>query len=533
LKPNIDLKAALLVLIMGAGAALRLTDITQPFSDAFSWRQSDTAGIADQFLRGHWNIFLPKIGWNGPGDNFVGYEFQSVTFLASLLYRVLGQADWVARGLSVAFGLWGIFAFHRLVRLTRGETEALVAATLLALHPAVAFVDRSFLPDPAMTAMTVTALWWLVVFAETGRRLALVAAVAAGTLAALTKITALIVGLAVIYVLVVEARRSRFELTVRPALWGLALLALGVGAYYGWAVHVSRAYPPFHVAAHDNWIWNHPPATILERGFWFGVIAHHGFWLIPAFLTPFMALGLTVGRRSAEAAWPFIFHFWLLGGFLLIVFGAKELGENPWNIQILQPPLMALAGAGVVWSGRVAGRFIAGRRWALRLPPMAIPVTSVLACACVAALLWHQRRVAWAYHPYAGQSVLLGAALAEASQPDDLVATIAEAVGDPTPLLYSRRRGWVFPPPGSAVPWASQSIPSSAGIAAFDDLRRRGLCLFGMVAEQRAKLALSSPELLAHIEAHTHPVASNRNYTIVQIPEGNCGRRTIGSATGP
>lgn len=103
----------LLVILIGA-TFLRLLYIDQPFVDEVSWREADDATIADNFFRGHFNIFLPEISWNGPGPNYVGYEFQLTTYLAALLYRLFGQVDWVARGISVAFGVWSIFAFYNL-----------------------------------------------------------------------------------------------------------------------------------------------------------------------------------------------------------------------------------------------------------------------------------------------------------------------------------------------------------------------------------------------------------------------------------
>ena len=58
----------------------------QPFVDAASWRESDMATIARHFFDGHRNIFLPAIGWAGPGENYVGYEFQLTTYVTSILY---------------------------------------------------------------------------------------------------------------------------------------------------------------------------------------------------------------------------------------------------------------------------------------------------------------------------------------------------------------------------------------------------------------------------------------------------------------
>lgn len=54
-------------------------------------RQTDTAGFARNFLRGSGNIFLPDEIWNGPDPSYVGYEFQTISCLASLIYRLTGE----------------------------------------------------------------------------------------------------------------------------------------------------------------------------------------------------------------------------------------------------------------------------------------------------------------------------------------------------------------------------------------------------------------------------------------------------------
>jgi len=96
----------ILLLVVISADFLRLLFVDQPFVDFISWRQADDATIADNFFQGHLNIFLPEISWNGPGPNYVGYEFQLTTYLASLLYHLFGKVDWVGRGISVAFGVW-------------------------------------------------------------------------------------------------------------------------------------------------------------------------------------------------------------------------------------------------------------------------------------------------------------------------------------------------------------------------------------------------------------------------------------------
>jgi hypothetical protein len=87
-------------------ALLRFQGVNQPYVDLFGWREADTASMADAFASGNWNIFLPQVRWGGSGPNYIGAEFQTVSFIAALGYQAFGAALWVGRVVSIAFGLW-------------------------------------------------------------------------------------------------------------------------------------------------------------------------------------------------------------------------------------------------------------------------------------------------------------------------------------------------------------------------------------------------------------------------------------------
>ena len=93
----------LLIGILAAASILRFHQIGQPYIDATSWRETDVAGVANNFYRGNWNIFYPEVSWNGPGPSYQGMEFQTVSYISALLYRILGQHDWVGRSVAVLF----------------------------------------------------------------------------------------------------------------------------------------------------------------------------------------------------------------------------------------------------------------------------------------------------------------------------------------------------------------------------------------------------------------------------------------------
>ena len=105
--------------------------------------------MAENYYRVNANIFMPQVNWVGPGPSYQGREFQTVTYITALLYRVLGEKDWLGRVVAIAFGLWGIFALYQLIRQVWSEAHGLAGAAVMAVLPGSVIVERSFLPDPA------------------------------------------------------------------------------------------------------------------------------------------------------------------------------------------------------------------------------------------------------------------------------------------------------------------------------------------------------------------------------------------------
>ena len=235
-----------LIAIMVIAAIFRFYKIDQPFIDATSWRQADTATIADNFYKGNWNIFYPTISWNGPGDQVVGYEFQTISYLAALLYQVVGQHDWVCRSIAVAFGLWGIFAFYQLVCRVWDKKHAILSATVLALLLGAIYVDRSFIPDAVMLSLVITSVWLLVAYLQTERLHYLLLASLLGIFGFLTKISGLIVGIPTLYAIVaILSQKQRLLSKQSVLITGIGVLILiPVIAYYAWALYLSHTHPP-------------------------------------------------------------------------------------------------------------------------------------------------------------------------------------------------------------------------------------------------------------------------------------------------
>ncbi|HUQ97635.1 MAG TPA: glycosyltransferase family 39 protein, partial [Chitinophagaceae bacterium] len=352
-------KRILLFFILLGALLLRLQHISQPYTDLAGWRQSSMAMMADNFYHRNANILFPEVSWNGPGESYNGREFQTVTYTSKLLYSVLGQHDWVGRLVAVLFGVWGVFAFYKLVRRIWGDTHGLVCAAMLALLPAAIYFDRSFLPDPAMVSLVITAMWLLIAHLQSGQRRYLLGALFFSCLGFLTKITGMLVLLPMLYAVlaILQARKALSVPSVLrivgPALFVIAIVA----AYYLWARHLSLHYPPYHFAGADNWLWDEGLATWLQQRFFmddFWFIARVWMWGWPFLILA--AAGLVISafvqyknrwqfsteKKNLHA--PYLFHYWFVGFVIFYTMGAKELIGNFWNFHIFSPVLAAFSG---------------------------------------------------------------------------------------------------------------------------------------------------------------------------------------------
>jgi len=506
-----------LTLVLVAGAAVRVDNITQPYVDVYAWRESSVAMIAQNFHRTSWNILYPEVNWVGPGPGYQGREFQTVSYLAALGYTVFGQQDWVGRSVAVAFGVLGIFALFQLTKRVWNQDRAFLAAWILAFAPEGTRLDRSFMPDPAMVALVTTSFWMFVEYLEHERIRHLILAAAVGTLGNLTKIPGMIVGLPMIYAAAtILPRRGRWNREVQIRLCtAMIASAVPVATFYLWARHVSHTYPPYHFSGEGNWVWDQGVWEWIRHGYFVADLPEllRWFWGVPALIVAGVGLvaplllrlmrGEPVETGTAGAA-PWVFHWWIAAGVVFYAIGAAELTQNPSNFHLFAPAIAALAADGTTRLGSFATRVA---RVPLRVPLAVIVLLLIILSARPFARL-HETSVE--------QSYRLGTAMKELSSDNDLVVALGDVIGCPAAIYYSGRRGWLFPPFGEITDW--ERLPGDAeAIRLFDELRARGATWFGVIPKWRAEIRQTRPAFAAHIAGTSQLIRDDETGAIYRL----------------
>ncbi len=207
---------AFLVLALTIGAWVRFHDLTRSnlYGDEAEYAIV-ARSIHDDFLNPSWNL----------GERVVNFVSQPplVMYLTAISLAVFTDATFAVRFVPASLGVLGIIAVYLLGREVRGPWTGAIAAGILAVTPLHITVSRvGFLDAPLATFATFAA--WMFLRAIRTRRL--VDAALAGFLAvatALAKLPGVIVIVAFIIFLAVQALRER----VRDGSWAAAAKAEG------------------------------------------------------------------------------------------------------------------------------------------------------------------------------------------------------------------------------------------------------------------------------------------------------------------
>lgn len=499
----------LLLLILFIALLMRGQNITQPFIDAFSWRQASTAMMAENFFKNSWNIFYPEVNWTGAGPGYQGREFQTISYLAAILYQVFGQHDHIGRMIAISFGLWGIFALYKLVLLVWDKKHALAAAAMMAILPGSAFIDRSFLPDPVMVSLTTTCMWLFVLYLYKQRTIYLVLAAISGGIGILTKLPGLIIAFPMLYAFI-SMYRNRGQadfLRIKPVVWTAVLVLIPVIAYYLWARYLSLNYPPYHFAGSGNWIWNGWTEMFRQYYLINKLKDVFEYWILgyPAIILFVMGLLLPPPQKENHPdSLRWFFHYLLLGCGFYYFIGATELIRNAWNFHVFLPVISVLCGRVIVVFYSIIHSSQTVKAFRIGLVFIFMIAYNV---KTMRNHLLNGDRSIYSYE--------MGRELLTLRQPGDLVVTIAQDMGDPVAIYYSGAKGWVFPP---ANQWAPKELPQDDTISvnALKDLRKQGAKWFGIVNNHYKDIQLNHPKLAAYIESNLNVIKKNEHFVILK-----------------
>jgi Dolichyl-phosphate-mannose-protein mannosyltransferase len=233
-------RAKLMVLaILTLGFMARAVTFQSPLFDFHSWRQSDTAIVARNFLEERFNPLYPQVDFRG--DQVHGYVETGLelhAFLVATMASAVGFSPQLGRALSILSFPASALLLFAFVRDRYGQTPGMVAIAIYAMGlPLTMYVDRAFMNEPLLALLTFACLRSAQLYLRDGRAHHLLILIAASSLIAAVKPTYLIVGAPILGLFV---ERFGARALIRWELWVIAAASFGTAA--AWFVHAHRLF---------------------------------------------------------------------------------------------------------------------------------------------------------------------------------------------------------------------------------------------------------------------------------------------------
>ena len=449
--------------------AVRLIWINQPYIDNWSWRQSDVATIARNYLQGGFHFARPQIDWAGDAPGYVGTEFPILPFLAAICYKMFGVHEWVGRVQALILFAVSLPFFFLLVRKISGEIAAVWALFFYNFAPLGIMAGRCFMPDVPSLVLSIVGLYFFQRWIDqselaTGRvrpiggpdwrtrSTSLFLSAFCVSLSILIKLPSILIGAPLACVAIQRFRLLVFQ---RLDLWFFAAIALLPSVlWYGHAYQVALQFYPHHFFGAGG-------AKIMSVA-WYLKIAKE---IVTSTLTPFVFVLGGVGalttrtcperqsNGSTSRARPF--HWWLVAMILFIVTVGYG-NRHQWYQLPLLPIGAAFAGAACAFIGsKMSSRAVK------------ISFSILLAVSFSFSAFLYARNF---YRPSAAPLRDAGLKLKATTSTSALVAVADN--GDPTVLYYAERKGWHFLEKNGI--YDGEPRDSAQAIVDLEELRKHG-----------------------------------------------------------
>jgi hypothetical protein len=468
-----------LILIVVTALVVRLIGIDQPFIDPWSWRQSDVAAIARNFLENGFHFTRPQIDWAGDQPGYVGTEFPILPFMAALVYRSAGVQEWIGRIQGVLLFVVALPFFFGLVRRIFGEVVAAWATFFYAFAPLSVVASRAFMPDVPSLSLAIIGLYFFLRWVEEDRFRWLVWSGILVSLALLIKLPTAIIGVPLFYLALTRRRVSgqggalseppsgkREPESIDPVeedgdleaaapwggmfarweIWVFGAVALVPSALWYWHAHrIATQFYPYHFFGAGGF-------RIMSLGWYWELVRQTAFSSLTLAL---FALGLLGALVVPRGKYTRLFHWWF-AAMLLFIFVAGYGNRHQWYQLPLVPIAAVFAGCACAW---IAARLPLPRAVLALGATLLVLSFGISSYFCVQPL----------YRPAAAGMRNLGLELNEATTANALI--IAATDGDPTIFYYAHRKGWHFL--GDGV-YDGNPRDSAQIIANLEKLRSRG-----------------------------------------------------------
>lgn len=339
-----------LALVAALSLLAHLPFAGRPPGGTHVWRQCNTLAVARNFAEEEFNLLRPRVDRRYDTDGVTGMQFPSYEAIVAALYRTVGFSEAIPRVVNLLALLAAVAALYDVAwQLSRSRIVAALAAWGLAWSPELFYMGFVALPDVLALAASIGGLAAFLRWQQHRRVGAWLLALGGFTLAGLTKLQFLAVGLPVAVVVGTNALAGNYSRRQLGALVVLGAVSAAVPvAWYAYARQLIEAsgLADFGLAVRPAPSWGEGSETL-----WRNVRTNLPEDLLGYVATVLLVVAVvTVWKSGGRRHW----FFWpaVMWGAGLAAYHIAELNQMRHHTYYMFPylPLLMLGvGAGGAW----------------------------------------------------------------------------------------------------------------------------------------------------------------------------------------
>ncbi len=269
------------------------TTILQPPHSIHKWRQTDNLSFALNYYKGGMNFFCPENHILNSDDFTTGFacpgELPLTYYVTAIIYHITGPKDYIMRILHTLIFFGGMWYFHKTCRLLLKDIFWSVALPFLVfVSPLLFFYGSNYVIDTVSLSFVFAGIYYLVVHTLTKTKKSIVVSLILLTMAALFKITSLVILGAAIFLwlsdkLISYRRQGKENLISYKAFpWVVLVSFTIIVAWVLFAMHYNKQHQAEYYTTYTITIWSLSAESI--KNIWYSFINNWG----KVFLSPWL-----------------------------------------------------------------------------------------------------------------------------------------------------------------------------------------------------------------------------------------------------
>ena len=325
-------------LVTAVSCLVRLIRINMPILEGTVVRQVQTASISRFFFNHGVDIFHSQLDHVAGDPGYLILEFPLYNVILTAIYRLAGGVhEYLGRLLSIFFFIGAGIFLYLLLKKIYDSRVALWGFIAFNFSPLGIIFSRAIMPDSEMLFFSTGAIFFMLLYSESGMKKAFWLSALWTMLSLLVKVQSFYILVPLLFLVFLRQGKKVF-FDVKNYVFG-AIALIPTLLWYSYGSQIHRSLSPERIANYSmsNWF---APGLFLSMDFYKDIFTNFaGTLLTPVGFVLFL-LGIMIRPRRKN---EIVLYVWLLGTVLFGIVFCALLWEPYYYLLFLPPAAVFIA----------------------------------------------------------------------------------------------------------------------------------------------------------------------------------------------